>query len=86
MSKDNSLLMPWLVLLFIAAVVALSSLGAAINKNNASYVPSNFGVDRSTFEHRYVTERFKQEGFNKQDSQKAADAVIKFLNAQEARK
>lgn len=86
MSKDNSLSMPWLVLLFIAAVVALSSLGAAINKNNASYVPSNSGVDRSTFEHRYVTERFKQEGFNKQDSQKAADAVIKFLNAQEARK
>jgi hypothetical protein len=42
-------------------------------------------TDRGTFEHRYVTERFKQEGFSGSDARTAADAVIKFHNAQQAR-
>jgi len=48
--------------------------------------PATVNVDRGSFEHRYATERFKQEGFSGKDAQTAADAVYKFNQAQKARK
>lgn len=39
----------------------------------------------NTFEERYVTERFRQEGYNRSDSEKAAAAVMKFHEAQRNR-
>jgi hypothetical protein len=40
---------------------------------------------RSTFEHRYATERLRQEGYSNTEAQQAADAIIKFHNAQQNR-
>jgi hypothetical protein len=42
--------------------------------------------DRTSFEHRYVQERFKQEGYSQSEARQAADAIIKFHQAQEARR
>lgn len=50
------------------------------NTTNTTYVPNQNSV-----EHRYATERFKQEGLSTSDAQKAADAVLKFHNAQKNR-
>jgi hypothetical protein len=73
----------WFVLLFIVGIIvfiqALTGGGSS-----SSSVPSS--VDRGSFEHRYATERFKQEGYSATESQQAADAVIKFHNAQQNRK
>jgi hypothetical protein len=55
--------------------------------SSSSSSKSTFHVDEGsdTFERRYVKERFKQEGYNSSDAAKAADAVIRFHNAQQAR-
>lgn len=79
--------MSWVGFL-IVAVCVLSLISAMVGGGNSgssssSYTPS---ADRGSFEHRYATERFKQEGYSSSESQQAADAVVKFLNAQEARK
>lgn len=42
-------------------------------------------TSRTTAEHRYATERLKQEGYSTADAQQAADAIIKFHNAQKNR-
>lgn len=55
--------------------------GVATSNTQVPTVP-----DRSSLEHRYVQERFRQEGYNRSDSQQAADAIIKFQRAQEARR
>lgn len=86
MSRNESNSFPWFGLL-----IGLAVLGTFINmlagnngsSSNSTYTPS---VDRGSFEHRYATERFKQEGYSTNESQQAADAVVKFLRAQEARK
>ena len=86
MSRNESNSFPWVGLL-----IGLAVLGTFINmlagnngaSSSATYTPS---VDRGSFEHRYATERFRQEGYSAGESQQAADAVVKFLQAQEARK
>lgn len=87
MANNNDGQFSWFGILIV--VVFVVSLISAMFGNNSgsssssSYTPS---VDRGTFEHRYATERFKQEGYSTSDSQQAADAVVKFMKAQEARK
>lgn len=71
----------WTVLI-IAFVLGVALLGAVSN-NNTTSTPA--APDRGTFEHRYATERFKQEGLSSSEAQQAADAVIKFHNAQKNR-
>lgn len=63
-------------------VVAIMQMFAGDGGSTTTYAPQ---PDNSSFEHRYVTERFKQEGFSKSEAQQAADAVIKFHNAQKNR-
>lgn len=41
-----------------------------------NYTPTN------TQEHKYVQERFKQEGFTKEESQRASDAIYRFQQSQ----
>lgn len=88
MANNNNGNFSWLGFL-VVAVFVLSLISAMVGGGNSSssssssYTPS---VDRGTFEHRYATERFKQEGYSTSESQQAADAVVKFLQAQDARK
>jgi len=70
----------WTVV-FIAFVLGLAMLGSPNNKTQTAPATTN----RDSFEHKYATERFKQEGFSAADAQQAADAVIKFHNAQKNR-
>lgn len=77
-NKDNKF---WTLLFLALASGALFS--ACVEHGGSSATSSS--VDRGSFEHRYATERFKQEGYSGSDAQKAADAVIKFNNAQKAR-
>jgi hypothetical protein len=70
----------WLIVIVLAVLAAIMNMIGGGNTSNT--VPS---VNRDTFEHRYATERFRQEGLNKSDAQQAADAVIKFHNAQKNR-
>jgi rRNA maturation protein Nop10 len=50
--------------------------------SSTTYTPT---PNRSSVEHKYATERFRQEGLSNKDAQQAADAVIKFHNAQKNR-
>lgn len=70
-----------LVIAFVLAALVMS----AFSGNSGSSTSSAPAVDRGSFEHRYATERFRQEGFSSADAQQAADAVIKFHNAQKNR-
>lgn len=71
----------------IIAVVVLAFLSSLLqsctNNDNASYSPT---PDRSSFEHRYAKERVKLEGYSDSEAQQAADAIIKFHEAQKRRK
>ena len=49
--------------------------------NSATHQP-----DPNSFNHRYATERFRQEGYSHDDSRQAADAVVKFHEAQKLRR
>lgn len=51
------------------------------NSGSATYTP-----DRGSFEHRYATERVKMEGYSDKEAAQAADAIVKFLEAQERQK
>lgn len=70
----------------VAIVVGIALLGNLLGGGGSSSTSSVSTPDRNSFEHRYVTERFKQEGYSSSESKQAADAIIKFHNAQEARK
>jgi ribosomal protein S24E len=77
----------WLGFL-VVAVCVMSLISAMFGNNNSSSSTSSYtpATNHDSFEHRYATERFKQEGYSARESQQAADAVVKFLQAQEARK
>lgn len=87
MANNNDGQFSWvgflIVAVFVMSLISAMFGGGNSSSSSSSYTPS---VDRGTFEHRYATERFKQEGYSTSESQQAADAVVKFLNAQEARK
>lgn len=70
----------------IGIFVACALFGTLVSSCNNSSARVSTPVSRNSFEHRYATERFKQEGYNAAESQQAADAVTKFLRAQEAQK
>lgn len=46
---------------------------------------TTYQPDPTSFNHRYATERFRQEGYSQAESQQAADAVVKFHEAQKRR-
>ena len=82
-SKDNGI---WFFVLFIVGIVTFIQILTGGGSSSSSVSSSSDDVNRGSFEHRYATERFKQEGYNSTESQQAADAVIKFHNAQQNRK
>ena len=69
---------------FIIALI-IGILAAFAGSVNTTQQSATFEPDRSFTEHRYVKERFKLEGYSDAESRQAADAVLKFHNAQQAR-
>lgn len=77
-SEESGSAVVWgVIAIGLLATVIGSCQDSGSVSSSTSYTPS-----RSSVEHRYATERFKQEGLSTSDAQKAADAVIKFHNAQ----
>lgn len=83
MSNTNNNTGIWPIVLFIVvgALVAQMFSGGGGSSTTSSPASSNSG----SVEYRYAKERFKQEGYNDADSATAAEAVIKFHEAQKAR-
>lgn len=67
----------WIVVVVLIGIAAL--LNAIGGNSNSNYSPP---VDRGSFEHRYATERLRQEGYSGREAQQAADAITRFNNAQ----
>lgn len=72
----------------IAIVFGLALVSSAIQSCNpnsgggSNYTPT---TSNNSFEHRYVKERVKLEGYSDSEAQQAADAIIKFHEAQKRR-
>jgi hypothetical protein len=70
----------WVIIL---AVVGFAMLLNLIGGNSGGTTAPP--VNRNSVEHRYATERLKREGYSNSEAQQAADAIIKFHNAQQNR-
>ena len=83
MSHSNQNTGVWLVVFGIAGLAMLLQALSGGPSSGVSYEsPSPRG---NSVARRYVEQRFQQEGFNRADAATAADAVLKFHRAQEAR-
>ena len=82
--NNNGSIWPLLIGIFVFSAILQMLFGNSsptTSQTAADYAPA--GVDRSSFEHRYAKERVKLEGYSDKESQQAADAIIKFHNAQQ---
>lgn len=78
-NKNNAFIT--LAAALLCGILFLQSITGCDNQSSSTtYTP-----DRGSFDHRYATERFRQEGMNRADAEKAADAVIRFQRAQQNR-
>lgn len=77
-SSNNTSIWP-IVWVVVGVAVVLQMLA---NNNTPAPAPT---VNSNSFEYRYAKERFKQEGFSNAESATAAEAVVKFHEAQKAR-
>lgn len=66
-------------LVFIATFFQMMASSCSNNNNN------NFSVPSDDFEYRYAKERVKLEGYSDKEASQAAEAIIKFHNAQKNR-
>ncbi len=82
MSKTGDSSGFWVLVL---AVVGFAMLLQAIGGNSGSTTTSSYSPSSGTPEHRYVRERFRQEGYSDAESRQAADAIMKFHDAQKNR-
>lgn len=84
MSNQNNNQSMWpvfLVVLFLGSLISAMFSSASSNTTTTqSYEP-----DTSSREYRYVKERVKLEGYSDKEAAQAADAIMKFHNAQKAR-
>jgi hypothetical protein len=70
----------WVALIFGLALLSAVFNGASNSSSNTSR-PSSVNTD--SFDYNYSKNRFKLEGYSDEDSRKAAEAIIKFQQAQE---
>lgn len=85
MANQNNGSSMFVVAIAIACVLAL--LGQFLPNNTTPTTTTTSSTpDRSSVEYRYVKGRFQREGYSQSDAQMAADAVIRFHEAQQNRK
>jgi hypothetical protein len=70
-------------IVIVAMIIAI--IASFVGSNNATQQATTSEPTRASNEHRYATERFKLEGYNTTEAKQAADAILKFHNAQKAR-
>lgn len=74
------------VTMFIIGLIILTAIGSMFgggSSSSSSYTSSS--PDRTSSDYRYVERRMQREGMSQSEAQQAADAVIKFHEAQKAR-
>lgn len=86
-TNNNGNIWPLLIGIFIFATILQMLFGgsSSATRTSSDYTPAMSGVDRNSFEHRYAKERVKMEGYSDREATQAADAIIKFHNAQQNR-
>lgn len=85
MNNNSSGLWTVLIIAFVLGVMLVGMFSDNNSSSTSTSTSTPAATGRGSFEHRYATERFKQEGFSASEAQQAADAVIKFHNAQKGR-
>lgn len=78
-SNDNDYSSVWLVIMVVFCFGVLAQL---LQRKDTSPPPSFDPTPATQSDYRYVERRFQQEGYSSSDAQTAAQAVIKFHNAQ----
>lgn len=81
-NKNNDFSGFWPV---IFVVMILGIMFAGMFSGSTRTATQSFEPDTSSREYRYVKERVKLEGYSDKESAQAAEAIIKFHNAQQAR-
>jgi hypothetical protein len=87
-STNNSSIWP-VVFIILGIAVAIQMITGGNNTTTSTpSAPrsSSYPTDTSSLEYEYARGRFKQEGYSDADADTAARAVIKFNDAQKARK
>lgn len=87
MSNNTNQNATWTLIVFgvlgIGLLMQMLS-GGSSSTTTPSYSPPSSSGDAGA--RRYVEQRFRQEGYSSQDSATAADAILKFQRAQDARR
>lgn len=74
----------WTVIIAMFVIAALISTLTG-GGSTSSTAPTTYSPNAGSFEHRYVKERVKLEGYSDREASQAADAIIKFHNVQKNR-
>jgi cellulase/cellobiase CelA1 len=84
-NSDNSGMWFWIILVVGIAMLGqiISGGSSSSNSSSSSYTPS---TPTATAERTYAETRFRQEGYSNAESRQAADAVMKFHEAQKNRR
>ena len=83
-SNQNGSIWPIVVAIFVVVAILQTIFGdASSSSSTSSYTPPS---SDNSFERRYVEQRFKQEGYSNKEASQAADAILRFQQAQEARR
>lgn len=83
-NKEHGSMVVFITLVVFGLAFLVQALSGGSSSSSSSPAPSTSRDD--SFERRYVEQRFKQEGYSSQDAATAADAILKFQRAQEARR
>lgn len=67
---------------FVLVLALISGTISSCNSNNGGGGSTTSSVDTNSFDYRYAKERVKLEGYSDKESAQAAEAIIKFQNAQ----
>jgi hypothetical protein len=80
-NSNNGSIWPVLIVLFVIGAIVQMLTG----NNSTSNTTQSYDPAPSSFEHRYVKERVKLEGYSDKEAAQAADAIMRFHEAQKAR-
>lgn len=69
--------------IFVAMILGI--MFAGMFSGSTGSTTQSFEPDTTSREYRYVKERVKLEGYSDREAAQAADAIMKFHNAQQAR-
>lgn len=83
MSKQSPDFFGFWPIIFMAMILGI--MFAGMFSGSTGSTTQSFEPDTTSREYRYVKERVKLEGYSDREAAQAADAIMKFHNAQQAR-